>query len=298
MPSAPRELNLSHKDRSSLLYALSHTTHPSAFAPVLELITLALRNYSHPNFVRWSMCNGNKPRVIFLRTFAICVLTLGLIISLILILSDKSRWIRLCVTPVVWFSLTNLVAASQGLCVLLFRRNTREVHPWEISDPPLNSNQSGSSAREKKGKPSHGIVLAMHRKDPRHVSSGRNPYSNLPSPPLRPVDSARSSTNPDSPDKIPPVDIDLEALSILSGRTSTGRLEPFGPSNSYAHEPWVERWKRTTWARKLALRKIWVKEEGLRIMQNRIVLQAHAWSVLITVPLMVGIVACPQVGLY
>ena len=92
-------------------------------------------------------------------------------------------------------------------------------------------------------------------------------------------------------------DSDVEALSVLSGST-TYKSSPFGPSNAYEHEPWVERWRRTGWVRKLSLRKVWVKEEGLRILQNRIVRQAELIGVLVTVPVTVGVVACPVVGLY
>ena len=53
-----------------------------------------------------------------------------------------------------------------------------------------------------------------------------------------------------------------------------------------------------SWIRKLNVRKVWVKEEGLRILQNKIVMQAHIWGVLVTVPFVVVVVACPVVGLY
>ena len=59
-PGAPRELNLSHDDRATVLHALQYTTHPSAFNLVKIRLDATLRNQSHPNFVRWSICNGNK----------------------------------------------------------------------------------------------------------------------------------------------------------------------------------------------------------------------------------------------
>ena len=59
-PGAPRELNLSHDDRATVLQALQYTTHPSAFNLVKGMLDRVLRNQSHPNFIRWSICNGNR----------------------------------------------------------------------------------------------------------------------------------------------------------------------------------------------------------------------------------------------
>ena len=289
LAGAPRELNLSHKDRSTLLNALSETTHPSAFSPVLELTTMMLRNHSHPNFVRWSLCNGNKPRVLFLRSFAVWWLTVSVVLSLTLILSNKSRWLRIVVLPVMWFGITNMVAASKGLCVLLHRMHTREVHPWEIDTKAHGEDASKGWLERKKGakqSKEDSKTLAIHLKPPT-LAGANNAYSNLPSPPL----------NARDPDKNG-FESDVEALSMLSGSTLAGKMAAFGPTNTFSHEPWVMRWRNRAWWRKLRLRKVWVREEGLRLMQNRIVIQAELWATMITIPTIVGIVACPVVGLY
>ena len=287
----PRELNLSYKDRSSLLNALSQTTHPSVFAPVLKLTTMMLRNHSHPNFVRWSLCNGNKPRVFFLRSFAVWWLIVAVLLAILLILSHESRWLRIVVAPVLWFGITNLVAASKGLCVLLHRLHTREVHPWELeSKAPGEDPSKGWRERKKGGKESKedGKAVTLHLKPPK-IAGANNCYTNISTPPLDPKDKNEAKTGFES---------DVEALSMLSGSTLAGKMSPFGPSNTFDHEPWVSRWRKQAWWRKLHLRKVWVRDEGLRLMQNRIVIQAELWALLITVPTVVGIVACPVVGLY
>ena len=133
-PGSPRELNLSHKDRAAVLYALHRTTHPSAFHPIKKVLDLTLRNQSHPNFIRWSICNGNKPWTIFLRTFAVCNIAIGFTIAILLTLSRASRWYRILAALEWWFGITNFIAAYQGLCVLLLRRHTREVRPWEVDE--------------------------------------------------------------------------------------------------------------------------------------------------------------------
>jgi hypothetical protein len=126
------ELNLSYECRESLLSALHRTTHPSAFHEVKTLIQSFLQFQARQNFVRWTICNGNQPRVFFLRTFAIsCILT-GCIIAVALTMNNVSRWWRLWAWPPWWFGTVNLIAAAKGLCVLLYRQNVREVRPWEL----------------------------------------------------------------------------------------------------------------------------------------------------------------------
>lgn len=52
MDDAPRQLNLSARERKQLLIALSHTTHPTAFRQVAWSVESTLRMQAHPNFIR------------------------------------------------------------------------------------------------------------------------------------------------------------------------------------------------------------------------------------------------------
>lgn len=52
MDGAPRQLNLSARERKQLLIALSHTTHPTAFRQVAWSVESTLRMQAHPNFIR------------------------------------------------------------------------------------------------------------------------------------------------------------------------------------------------------------------------------------------------------
>ncbi|MCJ1308718.1 hypothetical protein MMC25_002372 [Agyrium rufum] len=285
-PSAPRELNLSHKIRTQVIHAIQHTTHPSAFAPILEPLLLTLRNQSHPNFIRWTICNGNKPRVFFLRSLAVTVLSIGVIMSVLLILSHQSRWWRVWVIIPFWFGTVNLVAAYKGLCVLLYRRHTRELHPWEID------------TTVEKVAASHfptGNSLVSSNDE---MTNLQNPLPEPPQPTHQRVASERSAT----------FEHDLEAqplpaahrmnspASSLTGSGLNEKLLPLGARNSFEHEPWVAKWTRRSNLKKLFIKKVWVKEEGLRLIQNRIVQQAHAWGILISIPVTIGVVACPVVG--
>lgn len=131
---SPRELNLSHKDRAYCLHAVQNTTHPSAFAQAASIAETALRGQSHPNFIRWSICNGNKPKILFVRTMGVAHIVASFVIGILITLSKASRWYRLLGTPVMFVGLSSLVAAWKGLCIILHHSHVRNLHPWESGD--------------------------------------------------------------------------------------------------------------------------------------------------------------------
>ncbi|KAL9581260.1 MAG: hypothetical protein Q9212_004003 [Teloschistes hypoglaucus] len=239
-PGSPRELNLSHKDRAAVLYALRRTTHPSAFLPIKKVLDMTLRNQSHPNFVRWSICNGNKPWTIFLRTFAACNIAIGFAIAILLTLSHASRWYRILAALEWWFGITNLIAAYQGLCVLLLRRHTREVRPWEIDE---QGRRYGSSDEE---------VGLRHSKILYEQTKSRWPV----------------------------------------------KMELFGPPNTWDHKNWMDRYSVKSILKKTFEKEVPTQEHGLHFMQNKIVRQAEAWALIITIPLTIFFTALPKGNLY
>ncbi|KAL8639637.1 MAG: hypothetical protein Q9228_003348 [Teloschistes exilis] len=239
-PGSPRELNLSHKDRAAVLYALRRTTHPSAFLPIKKVLDMTLRNQSHPNFVRWSICNGNKPWTIFLRTFAVCNIAIGFAIAILLTLSHASRWYRMLAAFEWWFGITNLIAAYQGLCVLLLRRHTREIRPWEIDE---QGRRYGSSDEE---------VGLRHSKILYEQTKSRWPV----------------------------------------------KMELFGPPNTWDHKNWMDRYGVKSIFKKTFEKEVPTQEHGLHFMQNKIVRQAEAWALIITIPLTIFFTALPKGNLY
>lgn len=129
---SPRHLPLSHATLASVLHGLQHTTHPSAFAPVIDLVEAHLRYCVHPNFVRWSICNGNAPRVVFVRTMGVICILLGFTIAALLTLSRASRYYRFLGGLLSLPGLTALIAAWKGLCVILYNTDHRRtLKPWE-----------------------------------------------------------------------------------------------------------------------------------------------------------------------
>ena len=161
--NSPRELNLSHRDREGVLHALQHTTHPSALALINATVEATLRGQSHPNFVRWSICNGNKPRQVFVRNISIGHVMAGLFMAVLLILSHASRWWRLFVFPLIFVGFDVGVAAYKGLCVILHTNNNRALRPWEDLDDTYSlSNLDRNAAAATEANASTDDVFSTH----------------------------------------------------------------------------------------------------------------------------------------
>jgi len=127
-----RQLNLSSKEHTTLLHALQNTTHPSAFHEVITSIEWTLRCQAHPNFVRWTICNGNRPRVIFARGLGIGGIVAGLIVAIILTLSSAGRAWRVISLIGFFIGISTLIAAWKGMCVVLHGMHHRHLRPWEL----------------------------------------------------------------------------------------------------------------------------------------------------------------------
>lgn len=135
--TSPRELNLSGKEREAVLNALQKTTHPSAFRPAIVTVEYTLRHQAHPNFVRWTICNGNRPRVIFARGLGVGGIVGGFLADLLITLSSVNRGWR-ALPFLGWFiGIATLIAAWKGMCVVLHGMHHRHIRPWELfSDDP------------------------------------------------------------------------------------------------------------------------------------------------------------------
>ncbi|KAF2237907.1 hypothetical protein EV356DRAFT_509834 [Viridothelium virens] len=129
---APRQLNLASRERAALLHALAATTHPTAFRAVLQTVEWSLRCQAHPNFIRWTICNGNRARVVFARGLGVAGILGGLLASLLITLSHAGRGWR--VLPFVGYmiGISTLIAAWKGMCVVLHGMHHRHLRPWEL----------------------------------------------------------------------------------------------------------------------------------------------------------------------
>jgi hypothetical protein len=112
--------------------ALEYTTHPTAFRAVDATVENSLRRQAHPNFIRWTICNGNRPRVIFARGLGVGTIVLGLIAAVMITLSHAPRGWR-ALAAVGWvIGVATLVAAWKGMCVVLHGMHHRHLRPWEL----------------------------------------------------------------------------------------------------------------------------------------------------------------------
>ncbi|MCJ1251498.1 hypothetical protein MMC30_008732 [Trapelia coarctata] len=127
-----RQLNLASKERTALLRALATTTHPSAFRNVLHTVEWTLRHQAHPNFIRWTICNGNRPRVIFARGLGIGLIVAGLVTAILITMSGVGRGWRALSAILFILGISTLIAAWKGMCVVLHGLHHRHLRSWEL----------------------------------------------------------------------------------------------------------------------------------------------------------------------
>lgn len=104
-----------------LLKALSVTTHPSAFRDVVATVEWTLRHQAHPNFIRWTICNGNPPRQTFARGLGVGGIVGGIVYAIVITLSSANRGWRALAFLGLFIGISTLFAAWKGMCVV--RRN-------------------------------------------------------------------------------------------------------------------------------------------------------------------------------
>ncbi|CAF9913481.1 MAG: hypothetical protein GOMPHAMPRED_007934 [Gomphillus americanus] len=267
LPRAPRELNLSYRVRDAVLQALETTTHPSAFKPCSDLVEQCLRNQSHPNFVRWAIENGRRPRTIILRQLCATSFIFYGIGQIFLILSGRCRWYRLALAPILFLGLLLLQAMFHGFCLLLYATGTRELRLWEM----FASDEEVEAAR--KSALPLGIPLVPQNDSTTNV--------------------AEKPSNID----MPILDISTKSKGILP--YTRARLNPFGPRNDFEHESWRNKWKRTPWYRRYSLTftscKTNLAERAITAYQGKIVLQSVAIATVLMILISTAFIFIPEV---
>jgi len=123
---------LSSKERARLLKALSTTTHPSAFREVIATVEWTLRHQLHPNFIRWTICNGNPPRQLFARGLGIGGIVAGIVYMIVITLSSANRGWRALGFLGLFIGIATLFAGWKGMCVVLHGMHHRHLRPWEL----------------------------------------------------------------------------------------------------------------------------------------------------------------------
>jgi hypothetical protein len=134
MDGAPRELNLSDRDRKAVMHALSYTTHPSALRTAFKTVDSSLRRQNHPNFIRWSICNGNPPRISYARHLGFGGISSATTYAILLTLSHVDRGWR-AIAFIGWaIGVASMVASYRGMCICMhtFSRHHHHIRPWDL----------------------------------------------------------------------------------------------------------------------------------------------------------------------
>jgi hypothetical protein len=118
-----RCLNLSGRERQAVLKALEYTTHPSAFKEIINTVECTLRSQAHPNFIRWAICNGNRPRVLFARGLGITLILGAIVAEIVITLSWAGRAWRVLPLILLILGFSTLIAAWKGMCVVSITLN-------------------------------------------------------------------------------------------------------------------------------------------------------------------------------
>ena len=143
-----KELNLPSQLRTRTIQAAQESTHPSVFEPVNEHVWDLLLRSSHPNFIRYIICNGNPPRVWFAHFLGAFTIVLGLLEALLCIGYGLGRGWRVFSLPLFLIGAATSAAASYGMCVVLHGLHHRQLRPWEL----FRDEESGEYAPEKERK--------------------------------------------------------------------------------------------------------------------------------------------------
>lgn len=90
-------------------------------------------------------------------------------------------------------------------------------------------------------------------------------------------------------------DLDEDEDAISATKRS---FDSFGSANSYEDEPWVIRYQRRSFARKVFDRTVWVEEPALRQIQDVIFVQSIVFGLVCAAVLTAVFVAVPAGGFF
>lgn len=262
--SGPRQLNLTHADRIACIQAVEHTTHPSALMPAFTAAETLLKGQCHPNFIRWSIANSSRPRILFGWFLTTVLVTLGLGLNAALILSSLSRFLRLISAVFFFVGFLFYFASRHGMCVILHWNYKRNLRPWEqFADEDFATNPSSPTSSDP---------------DEKAPSDNKRDYS----------DDEKRPTSSSSMTRV----VSTDALRKPSLQ-SLG-----GPNDMFDSEPWVGAYQQKSTWRKIFEVSITTQNKHVRAMQDRVVRRAVLWSGLLSLALTAGALAAPVLGFY
>jgi hypothetical protein len=260
--SGARRLDLAVPDRASVLAATACTTHPTALLPAFEKSDALLRGKLHPNFIRASMANTNRPTTFLLRLFGLLLIILGLAADLaFIVLTPRfrlSRYWRIACFGLLAPGLAIFVASVDGLSLWLYFRGRRQLRPWEVEPPlPRSGRSSRSSATSNESE-------ARSWKKRRHLRKGsEGSIGTMGADPLR-----------------------------------KGSLRTFGPANIFQREEWVEAYARRSFWTCWFEETLPAGNGEVGVLQAGVALSAMIWAFFLAGALAAGSVFVPAYDIF
>ncbi|EFQ97188.1 hypothetical protein MGYG_00231 [Nannizzia gypsea CBS 118893] len=182
--NAPRQLNLTSIERIIVMQALSATTHPSAFAGVVQEVEWNLRQQSHPQFLRWSLNNSNSSRLLCARVCSMLIIAFGLALAIVLVFSKAHRGWRMFSALLLFPGIASLIAAMEGTCMLFLCFYKRQLHPWEVYGA-TNEAPKNSCRLDRRAFDAFGLTNSYDDEPWRQKNKKRGFFSKVFDPPVR-----------------------------------------------------------------------------------------------------------------
>jgi len=257
--SSPRQLDLFPQERNACLHSTQRTTHPSALLPAFLSVDSVLRTESYPRFIKWTLRNANRPRLLFVQIAASLVVAAGIALDVSLMLSRADHFVRIACLALWWPGLTALIAACSGVCIVSHVRGVRALRPWEqFPDAAPAAAATDETARSS--------VSFGHADD---LEKGRVS-----------IDSTRRAT--------------FSRMDPLR----KGSLQAFGAKNDFEQEEWVRKYADLPLHRKIWEPTMTAQNGSVRMMQDRVVFGSVVWAGAISTTLTVASIFIPSANLF
>ncbi|KAG8901576.1 hypothetical protein FRB99_005209 [Tulasnella sp. 403] len=145
-PTSHLALNLPHNLTSPLLSTtLSTHPNPSIFNDIEAQVKIMLRD-SLARFSHRAFGNADRNRSWFSTGLGIACILIGFVPVIVLAVLGKNRWIRLVAFIWFWLGTSAVIAASRGLCLILYSfADARQLYPYELAAPRLPASLAPTS---------------------------------------------------------------------------------------------------------------------------------------------------------
>lgn len=260
---------------------MKRTTHPSALLPAFTAAEMILKTRSHPNFIRRSKRNANKPRLVLIRAIASAVVLFGFVIDVLLVLSSASTFWRVASLVVWWPGFTLLLAAVHGVCLFLYAWNLQQLRPWEARHKDTAAATAASTTGGFDDVERHEGPL--HRDDPpsavaevtTHISSDKD---NRRTPSRTPEKTTTTTITTSSSSSASRASTPLGGTYYTTDPARKACMQAFGPANG-----WERRARMGPYAASSLRQKIWdeavrTQNRDARLLRDRAVLLAVCWG--------------------